>query len=67
MAVILLEQRAYEVSEVLDVLESHEVRLRDRDEYAKILEAQAKPLRAITDQFSYLMLASKKEPWSSDS
>jgi SAM-dependent methyltransferase len=64
---ILLEQRAYEVSEVLDMLESHGVRLRDREEYAKILEAQAKPLRTITDQFSYLMLASKKEPWSSDS
>jgi hypothetical protein len=58
---IILEQKAYEIDEVVSLLENNGVSLRGRKDYAAFLEAQAKPLREITGQFNYLILEAKIE------
>lgn len=58
---ILLEQKAYEVGEVIPLLENNGVGLHGGKAYAAFLETQAKPLREITDQFNYLILEAKIE------
>jgi len=55
---ISLDQRAYEPVEVIALLEKNGVSVQKRGAYAAFLESRARPLREITDQFSYLLLES---------
>ncbi len=55
---IFLEQKVYDVEEILEALESHGVHIRGRKAYADFLGKHAKPLREITDQFGFLILKS---------
>lgn len=56
---IFLDQKAYEIEEVIELLEKKGVHISGRRDYVKFLEKHAKPLRKITDQFNYLILESK--------
>ncbi|MEE9323868.1 MAG: class I SAM-dependent methyltransferase [Candidatus Aenigmarchaeota archaeon] len=53
---IFLDQKAYEIREVIELLKNNEVRISNRKDYGKFLEKHAKPLRKVTDQFNYLIL-----------
>ncbi len=56
---VFLDQKAYEIGEIIELLEKKGVRIPRRKDYAGFLEKQAKPLRKITDQFKYLIMESK--------
>ena len=56
---IFLDQKAYEIKEVIELLEKNGVQIPRKKDYAGFLEKHAKPLRKITDQFNYLILLSK--------
>jgi hypothetical protein len=55
---VFLDQKAYEIEEIVRILENSGVRISSGKKYAKFLEKHAKPLRKITDQFNYLILQS---------
>ncbi|UCC91992.1 MAG: methyltransferase [Candidatus Aenigmatarchaeota archaeon] len=55
---VFLDQKAYEIGEVIELLEKNGVRIPRRKDYAEFLEKHAKPLQKITDQFNYLIMES---------
>ncbi len=58
---ISLDQRPYEAAEVLGILDKAGVRIAGRKGYAALLDKNARPLRGVTDQFSYLILEDGRE------
>jgi cyclopropane fatty-acyl-phospholipid synthase-like methyltransferase len=53
---VSVDQKAYSPEEAIEALRKSGVGLAGEKEYSAFLESQARPLKKITDQFSYLIL-----------
>jgi hypothetical protein len=53
-------QKAYEIDEIIEVLEKSGLKICNKTEYKRSLLRDAKPLSKITNQFNYLILQNKK-------
>lgn len=53
---IPIEQRVYEINEIIELLENKGVKIYGKNYYFKLLNKESKNLKSITDQFNYLIL-----------